>query len=101
MNAPQQLQDKLPELHDAILSEEQLTSLFRDYRQCATVGEIMIKSGPGYVTTDQQPTLDQAEALLRSREVRAVQIRYQFDQATWCDTLLSGAAGVRLVRIRQ
>src|SRR5688572_8692080 len=97
----QQPQEKLPELHDAILSDEQLTALFRDYRQCVTVSEVMIKAGPGYVKSDDQPTLDQAESLLRSREVRGVQIRYQFDQATWCDTLLPGTAGVRLVRIRQ
>lgn len=96
-----QPQEKLPELHDAILSDEQLTALFCDYRECTMVGEIIIKPGPGYVKTDDHPTLDLAETLLRSRGIRGVQIRYQFEQATWCDTLMSAAAGVRLVRIRQ
>jgi hypothetical protein len=94
-------EDKFPELNDAVLGIEEMSALFRDYRDCATVGEIFVKPRPGYVPTESRPTLEQAEELLRTRAVRGVQIRYQFDRSTWCDTLMPLADGIRLVRIRQ
>jgi len=93
--------DKFPELNDAVLGIEELSALFRDYRACATVVEILVKPGPGYVRTEARPTLEQAEEFLRARSVRGVQIRYQFNSSIWCDTLMPIADGIRLVRIGQ
>ena len=101
MTAPEDKQKKLPELNDAVLSNDELSDLFRDYRECTTINEILIKSNPGLVSTETRPSLDHAEDVLRTRSVRGVQIRYQFELATWCDTLMPTATGVRLVRIRQ
>ena len=94
-------EEKLPELHDALLGTEELSALLRDYRACTKIGQILIKPGPGYVPCNSDPTLEQVEELLRTRSVRGVQIRYQFEHGTWCDTLLPLDAGIRLVRMKQ
>lgn len=99
MTAPSD--EPFPEMHDAVLSSDELSALFRDYRECAVVGEILVKPGPGFVSTESAPTLEQAEELLRNRAVRGVQVRYQFNDGAWWDTLMQTPAGVRLVRIRQ
>jgi len=93
--------DEFPELNDAMLSDEELLALFRDYRDSAQIGEILLKSGPGLVAPSERPTLEQAEELLRNRGVRGIQIRYRFAESSWCDTLMSLPHGVRLIRIRQ
>jgi hypothetical protein len=92
--------EKFPELNDAILGSDELSALFRDYRACATINDIIVKPGPGYVPQQSRPTLDHAEELLRARAVRGIQIRYQFEQKTWCDTLMPLADNIRLVRIQ-
>jgi hypothetical protein len=91
--------DKLPELRDAVLDDVQLAELFRDYRRCVQVVEIVVKQGVGRVAEAPTPTLDQAEQLIRSRGVRGLQVRYSYQQALWWDTLMPGPTGVRLVRI--
>jgi hypothetical protein len=97
MNAEE---DKLPEMSDAVLDDDQLAALFRDLRQCVEVDEIVLRTGPGRADDAGQATLDDAESLLAEREVRGVQVRYRYDGANWMDTLMPVADGVRLVRIR-
>lgn len=99
MTAP--TEDKFPALNDAVLDAEKLAALFRDYRECAAIGHILVKPGPGYVPTGSQPSLGQAEELLQTRAVRGVQIRYQYEESKWCDTLMPVANGIRLVRIQE
>lgn len=94
-------EEKLPELHDALLGSEELSALFRDYRACAKIGEILIKPSPGYAPRSSDPSLELVEELLRTCSVRGVQIRYEFEHLLWCDTLLPLGTGVRLVRIKQ
>jgi hypothetical protein len=95
--------DALPPMSDAVLDDEQLAALFRDYRQCADQVQIVVKPGPGFVPAamphHKQPSLDEAEELLRQRRIRGLQVRYQHDQAQWCDTLMPLPRGIRLVRI--
>lgn len=100
MQAMDEEQDKLPEMSDAVLDDEQLAALFRDLRQFVEVDEIILKTGPGRADDQQQPTLNEAESLLAERLVRGVQIRYRYDDAHWMDTLMPVAEGVRIVRIR-
>jgi hypothetical protein len=93
----------LPPMSDAVLDDEQLAALFRDYRQCAGQVQIVVKLARGFVPAAaprlDQPSLDEAEELLRTRLIRGLQVRYQHDQALWYDTLMPLAEGVRLVRI--
>ena len=95
------IEDRFPALNDAVLDIEKLTALFRDYRECTVIGEILAKPGPGYVPTGSQPSLGQAEELLQTRAVRGVQIRYRYGESNWCDTLMPVADGIRLVRIQE
>lgn len=91
----------LPEMNDAVLGEEELVALFRDYNACASGVEIQIKSGPGLVGNHPRPSLEEARQLLLERRVRGLQLRYAFDGGQWCDTLMSTNSGIRLIRIRQ
>lgn len=99
MNQPQDNIEKLPELRDTVLDDAKLAELFRDYRRCVRVLEIVVKQGAGRVADTLAPTLDQAEQLIQSRSVRGLQVRYTYEEALWWDTLMPGPAGVRLVRI--
>lgn len=90
----------LPPLREAVLDAEELAALLRDIAAFGTVDEIVVKSGPGRVVETMAPALADVEALLATRQVRGVQIRYRHDGAQWWDTLLVVADGVRLVRMR-
>lgn len=99
-------EEKLPDVSEATLSDEDVASLVRDLRSLTTIEQIVIKAGPGGAggaggaDDSAQPTLDEAAQLLLERAVRGVQIRYRYDDADWTDTLMPVADGVRLVRIR-
>jgi hypothetical protein len=92
---------KLPDLQDAVLNDEQLGQLFRDYHRCIDVLQIVVKQGRGRVADGEvnSPSLEEAEHLIRERKVRGLQIRYAYDEDLWWDTLMPVSSGVRLVRI--
>ncbi len=95
------IQRALPELHGATLSMDQVAALFGDIAACAELLEIL----PKYAATERVPdrsalTLDQAAGLLQSRVVRGLQLRYRYEGAVWCDTLMQASEGYRIVRIR-
>jgi hypothetical protein len=89
----------LPPMSDALLTDEQLASLFRDYRQCAESLRLLVKPGPGFVPAGPEPSLDEVETLLRERRIRGLQVRYRYDDLQWFDTLMVQPSGVRLIRI--
>jgi hypothetical protein len=89
----------LPPLSSAVLDDEQLSALFRDYGACLNGVQILVKRSPGMVEAAPSPTLAQAEQLLKSRLARGIQVRYVHDRAHWLDTLMPVAGGVQLVRI--
>lgn len=90
----------LPQLHETILDEATVDQLFTDIAELTQVIEVIPKTtGRGYVGEQSIP-LDQARELLRSRDCRALQIRYVHDGAQWWDTLMPRPEGTRIVRIR-
>lgn len=93
-------QEKLPQMSEAVLTDDELAALVRDLRACTEVDEIILKTSPGRVDDQQLPTLDDAAQMLFERSVRGVQIRYRYGDASWMDTLMPVADGIRLVRIR-
>jgi hypothetical protein len=93
-------ENPLPEMSEAVLSDDDVAALVRDLSACTQVNEILVKTGPGAAGENQQPTLDEAACLLLERSVRGVQIRYHYQGANWMDTLMPVANGIRLVRIR-
>jgi hypothetical protein len=91
---------RLPELTQAYLDADTLDALFADLAACARVLEVVAKLAPTQMIPNQRLTLDDARALITSRKVRGVQIRYRYDDAEWWDTLMAAPEGVRVVRIR-
>jgi hypothetical protein len=89
----------LPPMSDAVLDAQQLAALFGDYHACLDAVEILVKRGPGYASDGPQPSLSEAQQLLAAGAVRGLQVRYRYQGAQWCDTLLPVEGGVRLVRI--
>jgi len=92
--------EKLPEMSEAVLSDDEVAALVRDLRACTEIMGITIKSGPGGADDQRQLSIDEAAQLLLERAVRGVQVRYRYDGAGWTDTLMPTADGIRLVRIR-
>lgn len=93
-------ENELPEMTEAVLSDDEVAALVRDLHSLTEVDEIILKAGPGSADDESQPSLDEAAQLLLERNVRGVQIRYRYDDARWMDTLMPTAEGIRLVRIR-
>lgn len=93
---------RLPALQQTHLDPATLAALFRDLAVCAEVMSVLPKwaAQSGTTRTEAQPIpLDAAQAGLTDGTLRAAQIRYRFENRSWCDTLLRLPDGVRLVRI--
>ena len=92
---------RLPELTEAVLDEATLDQLFLDIAACTRLLEVTVKLHPTSFAPQERVTLADARALIAARAVRGVQVRYLYDGGEWCDTLIVGGQGVRVVRIRQ
>ncbi len=90
----------LPELQDTLLDAATLGQLFGDLATHARVLDVLTKGGATERTDGKPIGLDQAQRSLLAGDVRAVQIRYLFDQVEWRDTLMRVPGGIRLVRIQ-
>ena len=91
---------RLPELTQSYLDADTLDALFADLAACTQVLEVVAKLAPTQMIPNQRLTLDDAHGLITNRKVRGVQVRYRYDGAEWCDTLMAGPDGARVVRIR-
>ena len=88
-----------PELFEGALDHAEAEALFRDLATCAEIQHVRTRGGQA--ADDAPPTLDDARTRLLSGAIKAVQIVYRFQDEGWCDTLMAGPDGVRLVRVRQ
>ena len=94
---PQDDPKPLPDLHEEILSADQVRQLFADIAEHAELIEIGVRGA----VPDVQPTeLDEARTIVETRAARGVQLRYRYQGAQWWDTLMIEAEGVRLIRIQ-
>ncbi|MCA9290952.1 MAG: hypothetical protein KDA25_07475 [Phycisphaerales bacterium] len=90
----------LPPVFEGLLDDDRLAQLIADLSSCTQVLHVQVRSRGGG-SADRTATLDEAAAALRAGDTRSVQIRYRYEGAAWCDTLLAQTGGVRLIRIRQ
>ncbi len=97
--APDELE--LPELQAGELDDAGLRALFRDLQALAEIDEIRLKQGAADRAADRSPSLHDALLQILGRKVRGVQIRYRYDGECWCDTVLSGPDGHRVVRMAE
>lgn len=91
---------ELPELNVGTLDGETLERLLQDLAACAEVLEVQVKGSAEAHAQGGGLGLIEAGRLLIEGRARGVQVRYLFEEALWCDTLIAGPAGVRLVRMR-
>jgi hypothetical protein len=91
----------LPELHEAVVPWATVDALIADVSAAAELEEVMVKRDPRRHAAQTEVDLAAARALLASGEAMAIQLRYRFQGAHWCDTLLRVGDGVRIVRMRQ
>jgi len=89
----------LPPMHEAILNAKEVASLFGDLQQQAIAVQLIARRAAGN-TPDQSADLSSACDHLLGGKVRKLQIRYEWQNARWIDTLESLPNGFRLVRIQ-
>ena len=88
------------DLQNAVLDDATIDQLFDDITSLTTVIAVIPKTAErGYVAPESM-SLDEGRQLLSNRTARGIQIRYQYQQQEWWDTLMILPDGmVRLVRI--
>jgi hypothetical protein len=89
----------LPPMHEAILDAGEVAALFGDLEHHATAVQLIARSAAGNVP-DQSAQLPTACKQLLAGHVKKLQVRYQWQNALWIDTLHQQPDGFRLVRIR-
>lgn len=90
---------ELPDLHQADLDDATVAALFRDLAACTNILEVQVKGG-ATARSAAKPDLDTARDLLMGGHVRAIQVRYAYQDAQWLDTLMRTPSGVRVVRMQ-
>ncbi|NOZ41428.1 MAG: hypothetical protein GXP24_14565 [Planctomycetes bacterium] len=91
----------LPPMHEATLDAQEVAALFADLEQHATAVQFVARSNTGNAS-DRFSHVDikGARDQLLGGNVRKLQIRYQWQNAHWIDTLERRPDGFRLVRIQ-
>ncbi len=90
---------ELAQLHEALIDNQTLATLFDDLHAHARVLEVRLKASADYRTQPGNVSLDHARAALLEGALRSAQIRYLFDGSEWRDTLIRMPAGWKIVRI--
>jgi hypothetical protein len=94
---------ELPPMREAILSVDQIQSLFTDIEQLATDVLLMQHSSnsqrANVAKADTGNKLALAKHALLNGQLQKLQIRYRWQDSLWIDTLATQADGYRLVRI--
>lgn len=94
------MEHQLPELYQADLDREAVAALFADLEVGAEIDHVQVKATTGPPPHDRPASLQEAHQLLSQGAAKAVQVRYRFEQQSWCDTLMVMADAVRLVRTK-
>ncbi|MEN9577055.1 MAG: hypothetical protein RJA70_64 [Pseudomonadota bacterium] len=98
---------EVPELYEGLLTEAELRDLLFDISTEASSVELQFKGSaqgraqPGDENADSGPIaeLESACARLVAAQVAGIQVRYIHAGVAWCDTVLRGPAGFRLIRV--
>ena len=89
----------LPKLHDVVLDEAEVGTLFASIEAEGTDVEVQVKADVTRHASRDAVGLADARALLEAGEVVGVQIRYRVGAIARLDTLMHVPHGVRLVRM--
>lgn len=89
-----------PEVMETEWGFDQVDNLFEDLHNGAEVQHVQVRTASGVAPRDRVVTLSRAHQLLQQRDAKAIQIRYLFGDAEWCDTLMVGPTTVFIIRTR-
>jgi hypothetical protein len=93
--------DELPPLREAMLSRDEIASLFDDIQNQGT--DITLMQRPSSQTTrsnlDTNSTLAAAKIAFLRGDIKRLQIRYRWRELLWIDTLEQQGQAARLVRV--
>ena len=76
----------------------QVLTLFDDLDQGAEVKHVQVRSSMGKGTDDAAVTLGDAKQMLTDGTAKAIQIYYDFEHQSWCDTLMVLPDCIRVIR---
>jgi hypothetical protein len=90
--------ERLADVREAVLDDEQLRALLSDIATYGQVRELSVKAAPR-ARPDAITRLPELYLKLVQRRVFGAQIRYDFEDKSWLDTLIATPEGLRLVRV--
>ena len=88
-----------PELFEAFWDRDQVDALFADLKQGANIRQVQVRTISGNNRpSDTTVGLEQAHQLLDHGDTKAIQVYYDYDGNSWCDTLMPTPEAIRIVR---
>lgn len=90
---------EFPEMVQGVLDDATLQQYFDDLG-LTEVFDVLVKGAPEEYAKEGTFTLERGRELFDAGVVRGLQIRYQYQDEEWWDTLMRSPAGVRLIRVR-
>lgn len=87
-----------PEVLEAHWSREQVLALFADLARCAEIKRVQVRANRGQGMNNAATTLAEAERTFADGVAKAIQIHYEFDHQSWCDTLMVFPDHIRVIR---
>ncbi len=88
----------MPEMCDATLSSDDVANLFADLAACTQILAVQEKGSEQSYAAPGPAQLESAMGRLLTGDVRALQIRYVYQEREWTDTLMNLPIGIRLIR---
>ena len=88
-----------PEVFEADWDRDQVDAFFDDLKRGAEVKRVQVRTTSGNNRPDESVvTLEQARRRLDNGRTTAIQIYYEYEDKTWCDTLMISPNTIRIVR---
>lgn len=91
---------QLPDVYQADLDPAAFGALFADLAALPHVQVSVKADAQTIVSEGPTMSLSSARAALEAGEIRALQVRYEFEGAVWIDTILRTPLALRLVRMQ-
>jgi hypothetical protein len=88
-----------PEVLEAYWDRDQVDALFADLKRGAEVRQVQVRTNSDNTRPEESTvTLEQACKLLDDSRTTAIQIYYEYDGKSWCDTLMVSPDTIHIVR---
>jgi len=95
------MDEALSAVHADDIDASGVEALFRDLALQTQVLEVRAKGPAARYASKLEVDLEGARQAFAEGRVHALQIRYVFEGAVWCDTVMRRPTGARVVRMRE